>query len=868
MKRRRLQNVISAVCNTPWLILPEKLQQIRHLLALRAQGIRLTSDQIRARIGATNAPQTVESRKQVTVLNLFGTISHRANFLSEFSGGTSTEVFGKFFDEAVADPDVIAIVILADTPGGSVPGVMELSNKIYAARAKKRIITVIDPMMASAGLWIGTAASEVVASPSANQIGSVGCLLIHDDDTEALADAGIDRTIIATSEFKGELWQTLTDSAKAHLRAQCDEIHKQFVDALARNCGVSVAHVETNFGRGRTMNAAQAMAAGIVHRIATLDEVLAELGVSSEPSAGGTTGVHQTAATPPGISKDASTMNKKILTRLIRAGLVDAECTAEQYNAALGQFFADRKLTAPTGDEAIIGAIDTAIAMEGRQAGTAGAGTATPTTAGTGTTTQTTTLPVASDRMGMADVIASINLTSLNPQQRLDLQGSLLPQISTLTTAQVLDRINQAVVANSPSVGSGTVRNGAAEQDKFHAAARDAILMRRWGGDAPAQIFDSRTGQMVAFNGAAAARDYSLQSPLRIAARVLVQAGIPQSRVDQLAPMELAQLMTGVDAAQMGFLASDGPAYNVSGMFSNILFDASNVLLRRSYMDARTTFQIWMRRAESIPNFKPVHKVIAGELGDPRAIPENGAFEEVTMADGKEKYQLVVWGEMFSCSWQLIANDDLGSFMEVDQKMGRAMKRKQNRLAYGPLRDNPTMADTGALFNSTAITTAGGHNNLATGAITTRQYGAQFSTMTKKMRQQRGLDPVASSALNIAPEFVIFPSAIRDEMLYQLGSDAEPSAGHSGVTNIYQRAFTPIEEEEIGAGSGGSDTAFYLAANSGDVDTLEYAYLQGLESPRLEQAVSFDRLAIRKRIYQAFAVKAIDYRGLQKHAGA
>ena len=412
-----------------------------------------------------------------------------------------------------------------------------------------------------------------------------------------------------------------------------------------------------------------------------------------------------------------------------------------------------------------------------------------------------------------------------------------------------------------------TVSGVLSERDKFHAAARDSIVMRKLGGRLPAQILDARTGQMVASYTAASGIDYSLQSPLRIAARCLIQAGVPQSRVDQLAPMELAQLMTGASFTQMGFLASDGPAYNVSGMFSNILFDASSVLLRHSYNEAKTTFQIWMRRGESIPNFRPVHKVIAGELGDPRAIPENGQFEEVTMTDGKEKYQLTVWGEMFSCSWQMIANDDLGSFMEVDQKMGRAMKRKQNRLAYGPLRDNPTMADTGALFNSTAITTAGGHNNLTTGAITTRQYGAQFSAMTKKMRQQRGLDPVASAALNIAPEFVIFPSALRDEILYQLGSDAEPSASHSGVTNIYQRAFTPIEEEEVGSGSGGSDTAFFFAANSSDVDTLEYAYLQGLESPRIEQSISFERLAIRKRIYQAFAVKAIDYRGLQKHTG-
>ena len=49
---------------------------------------------------------------------------------------------------------------------------------------------------------------------------------------------------------------------------------------------------------------------------------------------------------------------------------------------------------------------------------------------------------------------------------------------------------------------------------------------------------------------------------------------------------------------------------------------------------------------------------------------------------------------------------------------------------------------------------------------------------------------------------------------------------------------------------------------------VEYAYLQGLEAPAYDSMPSFDRLGMKQRIYQAFAVKALDFRGLQKHAGA
>jgi hypothetical protein len=70
------------------------------------------------------------------------------------------------------------------------------------------------------------------------------------------------------------------------------------------------------------------------------------------------------------------------------------------------------------------------------------------------------------------------------------------------------------------------------------------------------------------------------------------------------------------------------------------------------------------------------------------------------------------------------------------------------------------------------------------------------------------------------------------------------------------------------AATGGSDTSWYLAASNTAVDTVEYAYLQGLETPAFERQTMFDRLAIAFRVYQCFAAKAIDYRGLYKNNGA
>jgi capsid assembly protease len=53
--------------------------------------------------------------------------------MTDISGGTSCEMFGAAFDEAVQRSDVAAIILDCDSPGGAVEGVPELAAKVFAA---------------------------------------------------------------------------------------------------------------------------------------------------------------------------------------------------------------------------------------------------------------------------------------------------------------------------------------------------------------------------------------------------------------------------------------------------------------------------------------------------------------------------------------------------------------------------------------------------------------------------------------------------------------------------------------------------------------------------------------------------------------
>jgi len=279
----KYHHVLRAIYNTPWAILPEKLQAIIAMIEFRAAGGAFSSAELAALGAAVPSPR---SSGVVAVLPLFGTIAHRAGMFTQASGGTSVQGFTNSFRQMLADPAVRSIVIDIDSPGGTVDGVPELAAEIFAAREQKKIVAVADTLAASAAYWIGSAATEFNASPSA-EVGSIGVYAAHQEFSKYDETAGVKTTLVSAGKYKteGNEFEPLSEDARAALQARVDEYYGMFVKAVAHNRGVTENAVRNGFGEGRVVGARQAKAEGMVDRIATLDETLARLGVSSAPAA-------------------------------------------------------------------------------------------------------------------------------------------------------------------------------------------------------------------------------------------------------------------------------------------------------------------------------------------------------------------------------------------------------------------------------------------------------------------------------------------------------------------------------------------------------------------------------------------------------
>jgi hypothetical protein len=296
--------------------------------------------------------------------------------------------------------------------------------------------------------------------------------------------------------------------------------------------------------------------------------------------------------------------------------------------------------------------------------------------------------------------------------------------------------------------------------------------------------------------------------------------------------------------------------------FSSLLANVANKRLRQGYDENQPSYQRWARKAPDAPDFKSMSVVNLAGAPDLLQVNEHGEFKYGAMTDGKETYSLITYGRVVSLTRQALINDDLRGFDRLVGAFGNSAARLENRTVYSILTANANLGDGGALFNATAATTAGGHANYTgTGTVISV---ASLGVGRAAMRLQKGLQ---GEELNLVPSFLIVP-ATQEALAYQYtSSNFQPVT--AGTVNEFREggrtAVMPIVEAIL---DGTSTTAWYLAANNGQVDTVEYCYLQGAAGPVIESEIGFEIDGISYKCRLDFAAKAIDFRGLYKNAGA
>ena len=167
-----------------------------------------------------------------------------------------------------------AVVVRIDSPGGAVAPTQEIYEEIEKLRKKKPVVASLGGMAASGGYYIASACDQVVSNPG-TLTGSIGVIMELGNVEELMKKLGVQGYSIKSGPNKdiGSPLRPLTPQGKAILQSLVDNVHGQFVGAVAKGRRMPEAKVR-ELADGRVYSGEQAKGLGLVDELGNLEDAI------------------------------------------------------------------------------------------------------------------------------------------------------------------------------------------------------------------------------------------------------------------------------------------------------------------------------------------------------------------------------------------------------------------------------------------------------------------------------------------------------------------------------------------------------------------------------------------------------------------
>ena len=292
-------------------------------------------------------------------------------------------------------------------------------------------------------------------------------------------------------------------------------------------------------------------------------------------------------------------------------------------------------------------------------------------------------------------------------------------------------------------------------------------------------------------------------------------------------------------------------ALHTTSDFPIILGDTVGRVLRDAYQAAPSGIRR-LGRQTTARDFRAVNKIMLGEAPLLEKLNEHGEIRAGTMAEAREAYKVETWARKIGITRQVLVNDDLGAFADLARRMGQAAAETEARILVTLLEagsgNGPTLSDGKTLFHAD-------HGNKAgTGAAIS---DATLSAARLALRTQKGIE---DRTIRVTPRNLLVPPALETTAEKWLASIAPASAAD---VNPFSGSLSLVVEPRLS-----SATRWYVTADPGEIDGLEFAYLSGAEGPQVESRSGWDVDGVEIRVILDFGAGIIDHRGWFMNAGA
>ena len=289
---------------------------------------------------------------------------------------------------------------------------------------------------------------------------------------------------------------------------------------------------------------------------------------------------------------------------------------------------------------------------------------------------------------------------------------------------------------------------------------------------------------------------------------------------------------------------------SLPGIMSNV----ANKFLLQGYNSVEASWQK-ISSTRNVSDFKTVTSYrMNGDMVFEQVAPD-GEIKHGTVSEESYTNKVDTYGKMFSVTRQDIVNDDLGALTDIPRMIGRGYHLKLNALIWNEFLDNASF------FTS-------GRGNLTTDALDID--GLETASIAFDEQEDPDGNPLLAQAkyLLVPPALYVTATNIFNGVTVNETTTANVPSPN---TNAFAGAYEIVKSQYLGDkfSTGGSDTAWYLLADPMDISTIEVAFLNGKQTPTVEQTdADFNTLGIQMRGWGDVGVNKQEYRGGVKSTGA
>jgi hypothetical protein len=327
--------------------------------------------------------------------------------------------------------------------------------------------------------------------------------------------------------------------------------------------------------------------------------------------------------------------------------------------------------------------------------------------------------------------------------------------------------------------------------------------------------------------------------------------------------------MTGMFDAEHVYLANV-----TSATMAALVANALNKVVMNEYQE----YPRWWDKIVTVQNFNNLNDArwtTLGGVGELPTVAEGAAYTELTWDDKVETDSFVKKGGYLGLTLEAIDKDDTGRLRAAPGALAQAAWLTLSKSVSALFTDNsgagPTLDDTGALFNSTAVSSTGGHANLGTTALSWNSWRDTRVLMMKVAELNSGERMGALTAAY----YCLVPIDLEATAIQALGSANEPGTADNDV-NLYaegndRTALLTSARDRVVVIPLWTDTNNWAAmADPRLYPSIGLGYRYGetpevfsVASPTAGLMFTNDTMPVKVRFF--YVVGAIDYRGLYKH---